>query len=634
MYRPLAFLGCTLVVTLVAWFSTREEPKADAGPKWTEVAPGVYRSPGIPAGYALVNGDRALLIDAPAPLDGLKAIGVKHIDRVLLTHHHRDSCAQVGPFLDAGLIVQAPKASAPWLLPDDVKKYWQTSIPLRGSRTAYLVVPEGFAKIDCSLEDKQKIEWKGWQIEVVAAPGHSQDHVAYAVRKGKDGDLFLFCGDAISSKGKMPTPYTTDWDHWTEIGLAPAARTLRQLAQLQPAKLLPAHGDVINGGCKDALNETAAAVEDVAFLKSFERFTKERLKKEPQYKFLAKDQAKSNGSLPWTKVSPHLWLTGNTYVLVSKDNSLLVVDPWDPHSAKQIPKLREDEKLGDIEIVLCSHAHFDHYDGIYTITEKHKPKFWTLDIVAAPIAEPNRWRAPFLDARPVKIDQRFKDGEATTWREYTLKFHHFPGQTYYTMAVETNIDGKRCLFTADNFFHQDQFSGTGGWMGLNRSSPSLYAASAQKVLDLKPEWVLAEHGGPFEFNEEDFKRRVEWGKTAEKSAAALCPSGAYQRDWNPHRVHLEPLLQKAKSGATVQATLVVTNPLNKAEKLTATLQGRQIAKTQAWTLDVAAGKTERKQVAIELREKLAPGRYVLILDLHEDTITDGSDAFIVIDIES
>jgi glyoxylase-like metal-dependent hydrolase (beta-lactamase superfamily II) len=65
---------------------------------------------------------------------------------------------------------------------------------------------------------------------------------------------------------------------------------------------------------------------------------------------------------------------------------------------------------------------------------------------------------------------------------------------------------KRCYFTADNFFHQDTFSGSGGWMGLNRSSPPMYAASAQKVLDAAPEWVVAEHGGPFEFSAEDFRR--------------------------------------------------------------------------------------------------------------------------------
>src|SRR5205823_5575761 len=137
---------------------------------------------------------------------------------------------------------------------------------------------------------------------------------------------------------------TTDWDHWTDAGLKPAAASLRKLAALKPSLLLPAHGDAIPRDAARALERTAAAVEEVGFLKSFERYTKERLGGAPDYAFLAKGQATSNGSLPWTRVSEHLWLTGNTYVLVSKDErAFLVVDPWDPHSARQIPKLVADE---------------------------------------------------------------------------------------------------------------------------------------------------------------------------------------------------------------------------------------------------------------------------------------------------
>src|SRR5919109_3743322 len=141
---------------------------------------------------------------------------------------------------------------------------------------------------------------------------------------------------------------------------------------------------------------------------------------------------------------------------------------------------------------------------------------------ATRVAQPLFYRAPSLDPRRVRFDRRPKDGETLTWREYRLRFHHLPGQTEYTMGVETTIDGKRGYFTADNFFHQYQFSGTGGWMGLNRSWPLPYAASAQKVLDAAPDWVLAEHGGAMEFSAEDFRRRVRWGKVSAVAADALC----------------------------------------------------------------------------------------------------------------
>src|SRR5207248_6962953 len=133
--------------------------------------------------------------------------------------------------------------------------------------------------------------------------------------------------------------------------------------------LLPAHGEPVATDAAGVLTRTAAAVEEMAFLKSFERYTKKRLGNAPEYRFLAKEQAESNGSKPWSRISEHLFLTGNTYVLTSKDNAFLVVDPWDKRSADQVAKLKKVRGLGPMEVVMFSHAHFDHYDGIYHLPD-------------------------------------------------------------------------------------------------------------------------------------------------------------------------------------------------------------------------------------------------------------------------
>jgi glyoxylase-like metal-dependent hydrolase (beta-lactamase superfamily II) len=632
---------CTVLSLLLlvgtVWLAGRGDVEAKPTDAWTEVTPGVLRSPGAPAGYALITGDRALLIDAPAPPDGLKTHGVKKIKIVLLTHHHRDSLAAVEAYLGKRIPVRAPAASASWLLPAGVEKHWKESLPLRGSRTAYLVVPEGLAGIDCSIRDDMNLDWGDWTIRAVAAPGHSRDHFAYLVQKKAGGKRLLFCGDALAEEGKLWSPYTTDWDHWTDAGLRPAAETLRQLAKLKPNVLLPAHGEVIGhvGKARSvvrALEKTAELVDENAFLKSYERYTRQRRKDPPKYNFLAKEQAGSNGSKPWSHISKNLWLTGNTFVLVSTDGPCLVVDPWDPHSAKQIPKLQKEEKIGKVEVVLCSHAHFDHYDGAYVILERDKPQVWTLDQVAGPIAEPFRLLAPFLDARPLTVHRRMRDRETIRWREYTLRFHFLPGQTLFTMGVETTIDGKKCLFTADNFFHHDLYSGTGGWMGLNRSGPLLYAASARKVLDIAPDWVLAEHGSAMEFNADDFRRRVEWAQLAARTADALCVSGQYRHDWDPHHVHLEPVLHKVKPGATIAGDLVVENVLGKARKLRIFLAGRSKTPDQTWDVEVGPGATVRTKVALKLSDKLPPGRHILALRVSEGDRVDPGDAFVAVDV--
>jgi glyoxylase-like metal-dependent hydrolase (beta-lactamase superfamily II) len=634
--RSLSAVCCIAVVGVGAWLGSIGRSGSPAS-EWAEVAPGILRSKEMPAGYAIVDGKSALLIDAPQDPDGLKKYGVEKIETVLLTHHHRDTCAFADKLLAGKVPVRAPKAGADWLTPENVRKFWQGAVPLPNSRVGgYLVVPEGFEGIDCSLVDGQKIEWHGWTIAVVATPGHSKDHVAFAVQKDKKVGPIVFAGDALAEPGKLWTPYTTDWDHWTDVGLKPTAESLRKLAKLQPSLLLPAHGAPIDRDCAAALEKTAKAVEEVGFLKSFERFTKQRLGDAPEYKFLVKEQFTNGGGAPrtWSKVSPHLWCSGNTFVLISKDeNAFLTMDPWGKPSAQRIAELTKDQKLGKLEVVLFSHAHFDHYDGIHELPDREKYEVWALDRVAAPIADPYLVRAPFLDGRPVKFDRRFKDGDTATWREYKLRFWHFPGQTEFTMAVETTIDGKHCLFTADNFFHQDQFSGSGGWMGMNRSFPLSYATSAQKVLDVAPEWVLAEHGGPFEFNGEDFRRRVRWGKEAAKAADAICVTGNHRRDWDPNRIHVRPLLRKAKPGDTVEWTVVALNPLAKREALAITLVGRDLTADQTFGFDLGAGETQEKPLRFRLSEKAPAGRHVLTMNVRNGAAPAGADAILVVDVE-
>jgi glyoxylase-like metal-dependent hydrolase (beta-lactamase superfamily II) len=636
MCRWLSAALCVLTVAVAAWLSGADDKDKSKNAGWAEIAHGILRSPGLPAGYALTDGDTAMLIDAPVSAEGLKAHGVKKIDAVLLTHHHRDTCAALGKYLAEKVPVRAPKASAEWLTPENVRKYWRESLPLRNSRANYFVVPEGFDGIEFSLDDGQKFDWHGWSIQVVATPGHSRDHVSFLAsggRKPPDSRLYALVGDALATPGKLFAPYTTDWDHWTDAGLTPAAQSLRKLASRKPSILLPAHGPVIKENAVAALTKTAEAVEEVAFLKSFERFTKKRLGNAPEYRFLAKEQAESNGSKPWSRVSEHLWLTGNTYVLTSKENAFLVVDPWDKRSADQVIKLQKEQQLGKLEVVMFSHAHFDHYDGVYDLPDRDKWQVWTLDKVAPPIAEPFLLRAPFLDARPVKFDRTPKDGDTLTWREYTFRFHHFPGQTEFTMGVETVIDGKKCFFTADNFFHQDMFSGSGGWMGLNRSWPLPYAASAKMVLDAAPDWVLAEHGGPFEFNAEDWRRRVQWGEACAKAADAICLSGNHRKDWNPHRIHVEPVVQKAKPDTTLHWTLVAENPLPAKETLTITLEGRGTIADQTWQLDVPGGKSVRREFNIRLPDTINARRHVLVVREKGGELIDESDSFLVVDVD-
>lgn len=612
-----------LVFGLLVWLFMLASDKLGTitEPPWTEVYSNsefkVHQLTGAPFGYIVEKDGKRLLIDCP---EHVTPETVPNVELVLLTHSHRDTVAGAGAFVAKGVPVRASKDSAKWLNPTDVAKFWKESIPLRNSNTGYFVHPTGINGIDSTLADGQTVEWSGLKVQVIGTPGHSPDHLAFGV------NTVVFVGDAMTADGKLWTPFTTDWDHWTDVGLKPAAESVKKLIAKPFQHIFPARpGAPVSGSIADS----ASPVTEAAFLKSFERYTN-RVGDAPKYDFLVpKEQVGSNGSKPWTKVSDSLWITGNTYVLKSKDDgALMVLDPWDTRIVPQIEKLRTDEKLGAVELVMFSHAHFDHFDGLYPLPEHGKCKVWAQETVAEPIRDPFRYRAPFLDARPIKFDRTFKDGESGTWREYTFRFHHLPGQTHFTSGIEVTIDGKRCMFTADNFFHYTQYSGSGGWMGLNRSWPSVYGQSAKKVLAIAPEWVLAEHGGPYVFNEEDYRRRAEWGEAAGKACDAVCASGNHRRDWNPHAVSVEPCLVKAKAGAEVKAKVWTDANVGIVK---VKFQGRGVVPDQEWQFPNSQ-QPQAKEFTLKLPADLAKGRHVFAVS---PTATGGefADPWLAVDVE-
>jgi glyoxylase-like metal-dependent hydrolase (beta-lactamase superfamily II) len=440
----------------------------------------------------------------------------------------------------------------------------------------------------------------------------------------------------MARPGTVWSPFTLEWDHWTDSGLKPAAESLRRLAAIEPTILCPAHAEPITKDVADAIRQTASAVEEVSFLKSFERYSDHRLGDAPAYRFLAPDQVASSGDKPWSQVSEHLFITGNTYVLASQTgkSKTMAIDLWGKRSIDQIQKLIADRGLAMPVVVWVSHAHYDHFDGIYEMPERGQFEVWTLDKTAGVLEEPGRFRAPFLDPRPMKVDRKLAPGDEATWQEYRFRIHHLPGQTIFTMGIETTIDGHRSLFTADNFFHMKQFSGSGGWTGLNRALPGGYAASARKILEIAPEWVLAEHGGPFEFDAEDFRRRAAWADAAAGAANQLCVSGDHRRDWDPHGVAVEPCHIVAKPGETARARLVVEPRMLARSELCIELEGRGVARDQTLARPAAqAASLNGTELSIQLDERSPIGRHMLPARVFADGVLQGTDTFVVVDVK-
>src|SRR5260370_12802468 len=108
---------CLALVGAAAWFGGAIEQGQQAASAWIEVGLGVLRTATLPAGYALVDGDRALLVDAPTDARSLSNLGIKTIENVLLTHHHRDTCTDLDRFLADKVPLLPPRPSTQFITP-------------------------------------------------------------------------------------------------------------------------------------------------------------------------------------------------------------------------------------------------------------------------------------------------------------------------------------------------------------------------------------------------------------------------------------------------------------------------------------------------------------------------------------
>jgi glyoxylase-like metal-dependent hydrolase (beta-lactamase superfamily II) len=185
------------------------------------------------------------MIAAAADAEGLP------IKRILLTHAHGDHVGSLDALAervpDAEVIISTRDAR---LLDKD--KSLDPGEPVDKVRGGF---PGTKRKPDRTVSPGDRVG----SLEVVAAPGHTPGHVALLDTR----DRTLYCGDAYSTLGGVATSAKINWlfplPYWATWHRPTALDSARALRTLDPARLAPGHGKVV---------ESPAAEMDQAIAKA------------------------------------------------------------------------------------------------------------------------------------------------------------------------------------------------------------------------------------------------------------------------------------------------------------------------------------------------------------------------------
>lgn len=217
---------------------------------------------GLVNSYLVDDEDGLTVIDTMLPRSAKRILAAaerlgKPIVRILLTHAHGDhvgSADELSSRLpDAELIISIRDAR---LLRRELEL--EPGEPVDKLRGSY---PGIDTKPDRLIEPGDRVG----SLEAVAAPGHTPGQLAFL--DPRDGTLY--CGDAYSTLGgvattaranpRFPLPAMSTWHRPTALA------TARALRELEPKRLAPGHGKVVeNPGAEmdAAIAKASKAVEE------------------------------------------------------------------------------------------------------------------------------------------------------------------------------------------------------------------------------------------------------------------------------------------------------------------------------------------------------------------------------------
>lgn len=569
--------------------------------------------------YLLTRGDRGLLVDfgSGGVLDHLHEAGVREVEWVVHTHHHRDQC-QGDPLLESrGIALAVPEREAALFAEADA--FWR----LKRIYDNYDVSSVGFTlprpvKVSRALRDYETFAWRGHDLRVLPTPGHTKGSVTFLAQV--DGLATAFSGDLIAEPGAVHAIHDLQWQYGLPDAVGAALHSVTLLLGLPLRRLLPSHGRPMDDA-PGALALLEPRLRELYALQAEMR----RNRVWPVWPHSV-DQPKAH-------VLPHLWANphsvANCYALLADDGRALLLDygfpSWDHMAADMrfvehsLDELKAVAGLRAVEAVIPSHYHDDHLAGLPWLQETQGTQAWIFENFAEMVANPAGYSVPCLLPHPIRVDRTLADRGRVSWDRWTFDVFHMPGHTWWALGLFGVVDGTRVAFTGDNLL--------AGTLSPLRAAAPVYrnkllvdaiALGVRRLMEFEPELLLTGHTGALRVDRKTLEDFHGWAKTLDGVFVKLVAVPAEVNfALDPTFASLYPYRTPARPGDRLPLELRVTN-----HGAGSAVARAHLALPPDWTAtpaeataEIGAGQTGTLTFEVVVPPQAPPGRHVLCADL-------------------
>jgi len=587
--------------------------------------------------YVVRDGEAAILIDLGdgSVLGSLHEIGVKQVEWVLFTHHHREQCQGLQRLKGSSVQLAAPQVErALFEKPTDFRKMKARlgdAFTIHGS--SYVRPPIQPVRLNRTFSTMDSFIWRGHQFWCLDTRGNSPGAMSYLL---KWNDHWLaFSGDLMLKDAKMHNWFDSEWDYGFAAGIYALCNSAALVASFEPLWLLPSHGPPIRQP-KRQLDEFQAKLRHLERLlvRGYEVNT---------FAAATQDTVSKPTPVPhlW-QVLPHLFkfkgpdFWPNFNLILADSGHALVVDCGlldEKFLDESLELMRPGAPglgLRQIDAMIITHMHGDHFLQGPHLRDKWGAQIWALDLMAAVCEHPERfdYAAPIqayghgIDG--IRFDRLFKSGETFQWQGYKFTVDWMPGQTQFGLCLHGQIDGRKVAFTGDNIFgNPNDPEQTGHEAVVAHNSAILeegYIYAGEYLHRLKPDMLVGGHSFVMDRPGELIERYRRWAYQMRDAFQSLSPDEDYRYWFDPFWVRAEPYRVTLQQDEPAEVAMHVRNfrPRVQSHRIEIHTPPGLLAEPSILTGALPAGANQAFSIHLRCGKEAKPGVNIVALDVTLD----------------